>query len=367
MVFCQRQELRVVPGHFQTSGAEVWVCWCKVSPCVKKTTSPTGSSNKTLPLQIKAQIFPDYFLDFFHFSPTLALKSFFLRPGFENGPKDTWKNSAWTYRMTWSDLLLDLNDGQSFCHQFLVDPAEVGHFLLAFVVNVHAAFCTNKTKHKPVNLLENIQQMCTTIDRLTAVCLEIYLFLFILKPCVVRCFWVVVTRKVWFIAHEGFRTCYSSCSNPSKPCKDLRAFFFLTREGEISAAGSAGGTVKHRGVDRDDLQVEATRSFMFQLSQMKWSLWIWKISFLCSIKQWKKKKKHWHLWNHVPHHMWLAKGHCSPLGYLYLIIKHKRCGKSKSVNLSVRNWSAGRLLLKYNDHQLPAEGKDLTLMDPKQV
>lgn len=41
-----------------------------------------------------------------------------------------------------SNLLFTLNDGQSFGHQFLVDPAEVGYFLLAFMMNVHATLCT---------------------------------------------------------------------------------------------------------------------------------------------------------------------------------------------------------------------------------
>lgn len=41
-----------------------------------------------------------------------------------------------------SDLLFALDDGQSFSHQLLVDPAQVGYFLLAFVVHIHAAFCT---------------------------------------------------------------------------------------------------------------------------------------------------------------------------------------------------------------------------------
>lgn len=41
----------------------------------------------------------------------------------------------------WSDLLFALDDCESFSHQFLVHPAEVGHFLLALMMNVHAAFC----------------------------------------------------------------------------------------------------------------------------------------------------------------------------------------------------------------------------------
>lgn len=40
-----------------------------------------------------------------------------------------------------SDLLLVLDDGQSFRHQFLVDPAEVCHFRLALMMDVHAALC----------------------------------------------------------------------------------------------------------------------------------------------------------------------------------------------------------------------------------
>lgn len=49
------------------------------------------------------------------------------------------------------DLLFGLNDGQGFGHQFLVDPAEVRHFVLAFVMDVHAALCRrNPTfKHPP--------------------------------------------------------------------------------------------------------------------------------------------------------------------------------------------------------------------------
>jgi len=45
-------------------------------------------------------------------------------------------------RCIFSDLLLAFDDGQSFGHQLLVDAAEVGHFLLALVMNVHAALCT---------------------------------------------------------------------------------------------------------------------------------------------------------------------------------------------------------------------------------
>ncbi len=45
----------------------------------------------------------------------------------------------------WSDLLCTLNHGQSFSHQFLVDPTEVCHFLLAFMMDVHAAFCTENS------------------------------------------------------------------------------------------------------------------------------------------------------------------------------------------------------------------------------
>lgn len=43
------------------------------------------------------------------------------------------------------DLLFSLDDGQSFSHQLLVDPAEVGYFLLAFMMDVHAAFCTGSS------------------------------------------------------------------------------------------------------------------------------------------------------------------------------------------------------------------------------
>lgn len=42
-------------------------------------------------------------------------------------------------------LLFTLDDGQSFSHQFLVDPTEVGYFLLAFMMDVHATLCTENT------------------------------------------------------------------------------------------------------------------------------------------------------------------------------------------------------------------------------
>lgn len=49
-----------------------------------------------------------------------------------------------------TDLLFALDDGQSFSHQFLVDATQVGHFLLAFVMNVHAAFCTGDTVYHAI-------------------------------------------------------------------------------------------------------------------------------------------------------------------------------------------------------------------------
>lgn len=51
-----------------------------------------------------------------------------------------------------SDLLFALDDGQSFSHQFLVDPTEVGYFLLAFVMDVHATLCTEATVHHVITL-----------------------------------------------------------------------------------------------------------------------------------------------------------------------------------------------------------------------
>lgn len=48
-------------------------------------------------------------------------------------------------KICWSDLLFALDGGQSFSHQFLVDPAEVGYFLLAFMMDIHATLCTENT------------------------------------------------------------------------------------------------------------------------------------------------------------------------------------------------------------------------------